>query len=133
MTDRNEKEHHPLDTESSNQLHEKICEHFKKVNDPRIDRRKRHKLLDIIFIAIAAVICGANNWKGVEVFARSKQAWLKTILELPNGIPSYVTFWRIFRRISTKEFQDSFAQWVQAAFKGVKGGVMRTVYRIYTS
>lgn len=59
--------------------------------DPRVERTKRHKLLDIIIIAICGTICGADGWVAIEQFGKAKEAWLKTILELPNGIPSHDT------------------------------------------
>jgi hypothetical protein len=74
---------------------EAIEEHFSKVSDPRVERTKEHKLIDIIAIAICAVICGAEGWTDIELFGKSKLAWLKTFLELPNGIPSHDTFGRV--------------------------------------
>src|SRR5881398_2313379 len=65
--------------------------YFAAVDDPRVERTKRHKLLDIIIIAICGVICGAEGWVETEEFGKEKEAWLKTILELPNGIPSHDT------------------------------------------
>ena len=91
-----------------------IEEHFSKVSDPRVDRTKEHKLIDIITIAICAVICGAEGWVDIELFGKSKLAWLKTFLELPNGIPSHDTFGRVFSRIDAQEFQFAFYEWVWA-------------------
>ena len=65
-----------------------MTEHFGRVEDPRIDRTKLHKLVDIIVIAICAAICGADGWVGVETFGNSKADWLDQFLDLPNGIPS---------------------------------------------
>ena len=65
-----------------------IDKHFTNIEDPRVDRTKLHKLLDILVIAICAVICGADNWQEVQLFGEAKETWLKTFLELPNGIPS---------------------------------------------
>jgi len=67
-----------------------------ELKDPRIDRRKRHKLLDIVVISIYAVICGADGWVAVETFGKARQAWFERFLELPNGIPSHDTFGRVF-------------------------------------
>lgn len=61
------------------------------VEDPRVERTKRHKLLDIIIIAICGVICGAEGWVEIEEFGKAKEEWLKSLLELPNGIPSHDT------------------------------------------
>ncbi|HEX6034067.1 MAG TPA: ISAs1 family transposase, partial [Anaerolineales bacterium] len=87
---------------------EALEEHFSKVSDPRVDRTKEHKLIDIIAIAICAVICGAEGWTDIENFGNSKLPWLKTFLELPNGIPSHDTFGRVFSRIDAQEFQRAF-------------------------
>lgn len=65
-----------------------IADHFEFVKDPHIERTKQHKLIDIITIAICAVICGAEGWVGIETYGQAKYKWLKKFLELPNGIPS---------------------------------------------
>src|SRR5512138_392625 len=93
---------------------EAIEEHFSKVNDPRVDRTKEHNLIDIIAIAICAVICGAEGWVDIELFGKSKLPWLKTFLELPNGIPSHDTFGRVFSKIDAQQFQRAFYEWVWA-------------------
>lgn len=92
-----------------------IVEHFSKLTDPRIDRKKRHQLLDIVVIAICGVICGANDWVGIETFGHAKYEWFNRFLELPNGIPSHDTFGRVFSLISPIEFQNCFMNWIQAA------------------
>ena len=69
----------------------RLVEHFVEIDDPRIERTKRHKLIDILTIAILAVICGAEGWVAMESFGKAKHQWLKKILELPNGIPSQDT------------------------------------------
>ena len=94
--------------------HNKIEEHFGSVQDPRIERSKEHKLIDIISIAICAVICGAEGWVDIENFGKSKETWLKTFLELPNGIPSHDTFGRVFSLIEPEEFQESFQSWIES-------------------
>jgi hypothetical protein len=81
---------------------EAIEAHFSKVTDPRKDRTKEHKLIDIIAIAICAVICGAEGWTDIENFGKSKELWLRTFLELPNGIPSHDTFGRVFSMIDAR-------------------------------
>ena len=66
-----------------------IVEYFAALEDPRIDRTKRHKLLDIVTIAICGTICGADNSVDIELFGNCKEEWFKSFLELPNGIPSH--------------------------------------------
>jgi len=87
---------------------------FRDLPDPRIDRRKRHLLEDIITIAILAVISGADHWTEIEQYGRSKEAWLRTFLRLPNGIPSHDTFGRVFTHLDPKAFREGFARWVDA-------------------
>ena len=65
-----------------------LIDRFAKLNDPRDDRAKRHNLMDVVVIAICAVLCGADSWVDVELFGKSKKDWLRRFLELPNGIPS---------------------------------------------
>ena len=68
-----------------------ILEHCADLDDPRVERTRRHKLVDIIAIAICATICGADSWVHVELFGKSKLEWFQTFLELPGGIPSHAT------------------------------------------
>lgn len=103
---------------------ETITEHFGSVQDPRIERSKEHKLIDIISISICAVICGAEGWVDIENFGKSKLAWLKTFLELPNGIPSHDTFGRVFSLIAPEEFQESFHSWVQSIHELTNGQIV---------
>jgi predicted transposase YbfD/YdcC len=91
-----------------------IKHHFRKLKDPRIDRHKRHLLLDIIVIALCAVLCGAKDWQQVETFGQQRFAWLRRFLQLPNGIPSHDTFERVFDRIDPRAFQQGFQSWVAA-------------------
>jgi predicted transposase YbfD/YdcC len=84
-----------------------------EIPDPRIDRQKRHNLPDILAIAILATICGADHWTEVEDFGNTRKKWLKSFLELPNGIPSHDTFGRVFSLIDPKTIQDLFTKWVR--------------------
>jgi len=98
-------------------------ESFGKIADPRIDRTKLHKLIDIIIIAICAVICGAEGWEEIEQFGKEKQEWLENILELPNGIPSHDTISRVFSKINPEEFEKSFFTWVGSLTEHISGVV----------
>ena len=101
-----------------------IMEYFGEIEDPRIERCQRHKLLDIIAIAICATICGADNWSHIALFGRGKEEWLRTFLELPNGIPSHDTFGRVFSQLDPEEFQRCFMEWTQGVADLVPGEVV---------
>lgn len=98
-----------------------LLRYFSDLSDPRIDRAKRHKLIDLIVIAICAVICDADGWEDIETFALARVAWLSTFLELPNGTPSHDIFRRVFARLDTKAFQRCFLGWIRAVGE-VTGG-----------
>jgi predicted transposase YbfD/YdcC len=108
----------------NNQPTAAITEHFASLEDPRIERTKLHQLLDIIVIAICAVICGADDWVEVELFGNAKLAWLRTFLELPNGIPAHDTFGRVFGRLKPEQFQQCFLAWIQAVSEVTHGQVI---------
>jgi predicted transposase YbfD/YdcC len=101
-----------------------IIRHFGHVVDPRVDRTKQHQLLDIITLAICAIICGADDWVEVEQFGNDKLDWFRTFLSLPNGIPSHDTFGDVFARIDPDEFQNGFLSWVQTIAQLLPGEVI---------
>ncbi len=90
-----------------------LFEHLSKIADPRIERTKRHNLTDILVIAVLATICAAESYPDMEEFGIDKEEWLRTFLELPNGIPSHDTFRRVFILIKMPEFQAVFFSWVK--------------------
>ncbi len=96
---------------------------FSRLEDPRLDRKKRHSLHDIIAITICAVIAGAEGWTDVARFGKAKEAWLRTFLKLPNGIPSHDTFGRFFSLLDPVAFQRCFIEWVQSIHQSVQGVV----------
>ena len=101
-----------------------ITGYFGSLEDPRSDHTRRHKLIDIITIAICGVICGADSWVDLEIFGKSKQEWLKGFLELPGGIPSHDTFGRVFSLLDAQQFRDCFSAWVQAVNAVTRGQVI---------
>jgi len=101
-----------------------ISGHFADLEDPRIDRTKLHQLLDIIIIAICAVICGADTWVDVEEFGNAKIDWFRTFLELPNGIPSHDTFGRVFALLDPDQFRCGFVSWVQGISQITDGEIV---------
>jgi predicted transposase YbfD/YdcC len=108
----------------NNQPTASITEHFASLQDPRMERTKLHQLLDILVIAICAVICGADDWVEVELFGNAKLAWLRTFLELANGIPSHDTFGRVFAHLNPEQFQQCFLAWIQAVSEITGGQVV---------
>jgi predicted transposase YbfD/YdcC len=85
---------------------------FRRLADPRLNRCKRHLLLDILTMALCAVVGGANTWTDIATFARRRKAWFERFLELPNGIPSHHTFRRLFNRLDPVALQQGLAQWL---------------------
>ena len=90
-----------------------IIDYFKGLEDARIERSKSHKLLDIITIPICATSCGADSSVHLEMFGRSKEEWLKSFLELPNGISSHDTIGEVFSRLDSEQFQRCFVEWTK--------------------
>jgi len=91
-----------------------VRSYFAELPDPRVERSKRHGLLDIVTIALCAVICGADTWVDIAQFGQAKEAWLRSFLALPHGIPCHDTFGRVFARLDPEAFERCFLAWVQA-------------------
>jgi predicted transposase YbfD/YdcC len=91
-----------------------ILEHFAALPDPRRDHGKCHMLDEIVFMAICAVLCGADSWQEIADYSQSKSDWLMTFLALPGGIPSHDTFRRVFCLLDPLAFQACFSDWMTA-------------------
>src|SRR5258708_5442516 len=101
-----------------------LSEHFESVDDPRIERTKEYALLDIIVIAVCAVICGADDWVDIAGWGNEKLDFLRQFMPLENGIPSHDTFGRVFSRLDAAQFQAAFLSWVQSVFEVSAGQVV---------
>src|SRR5690349_7794494 len=93
---------------------------FTGLEDPRETSRCDHQLIDILVIAVCAVIACAESWEDIALYGRSKQAWLETFLALPNGIPSHDTFRRVFMLIDPDAFEACFTRWAQSLAAGAE-------------
>ena len=89
-----------------------FARHFAGLTDPRVDRAKKHRLDDVLVIALCAVISGADSFEEIERFGEARREWLKGFLALPNGIPSHDTFNRVFAALDRKQFSACFASWM---------------------
>lgn len=101
-----------------------ILKYFSNLEDPRIERTKQHQLIDIVALAILAVISGADSWVAIETYAHAKREWLKTFLLLPNGIPSHDTIARVFARLDPQAFEQCFHRWVMSITEAIGAQVI---------
>jgi len=112
-----------------------IVEHFAGVEDPRLEGKREHRLMDILIITICAVVCGANDWVAVATFGKAKESWLRKFLVLPHGIPSHDTFGRVFALLRPDQIQESFGSWIQAVAQVTAGQLVaidgKTLRRSY--
>jgi len=101
-----------------------IIDHFSPLNDPRIERNKKHQLIDIIVLSVCAVCSGANGWEAIEEFGHEKQEWLRQFVPLDNGIPSHDCINYVLARLSTTAFRECFMSWIQAVMKTCSGEII---------
>jgi len=101
-----------------------LLESLTRIKDPRVKRTQRHKLIDILAIAVLGTICGADSWVDIADYGAAKESWLRGFLELPNGIPSHDTFGRVFARLDPDQFRACFMDWVQTVKKLTRGQVI---------
>ncbi len=98
--------------------------HFAALPDPRVERTRRHQLLDVVTVAVCAVLCGADTWVDVELWGKAKLAWLRTWLDLPHGVPSHDTFGRVFAALDPTAFEACFLAWVRELAAATAGRVV---------
>jgi len=90
-----------------------LLTHFASLEDPRVERTKRHPLVNILTIAIAAVICGAESWDEIAAFGEARADWFGTLLDLSHGTPSHDTFNRVFAALDRAQFEACFLAWIR--------------------
>jgi predicted transposase YbfD/YdcC len=101
-----------------------IVECFQTLPDPRIDRQRRHKLIDVLVIGLCSTLTGGEGFNDMALFGDIKFDWLKGFLELPHGIPSHDTFNRVFSALDPHHFLECFVQWVQGICPALAGDVI---------
>jgi predicted transposase YbfD/YdcC len=101
-----------------------LVAHFSVLEDPRDALKRRHHLLDMVVIAIAATLSGADGWVEIAQFGRAKEAWLRQFLELPHGIPAHDTFGRVFSLLAPQAFEQCFRAWVAAIRTVIPGEII---------
>ena len=101
-----------------------LLDHFAPLEDPRIERNKRHALLDILVLAISAVCSNAKGWEAIEDFGHAKLEWLRQFVPLANGIPSHDCIEYVMARLSPAKFRECFISWTQAVKQAVSGEVV---------
>jgi len=106
-----------MDSDAPNTL----IDHFSALEDIRDPSRRRHLLIEILILAITAVLCGADGWTEIEEFGKSNEGWFRKFLKLDNGIPSHDTFGRVFAVLSPTAFQERFSAWIESVREAYEG------------
>jgi predicted transposase YbfD/YdcC len=101
-----------------------FMEHFSDLKDPRDDKNKKHQLMDILFLVIAAVISGAEGWEAIEAFGQEKLNWLRKYFPFANGVPSHDCIRMVMISLSPKALQGCFVRWMQAVVEVAQGEVV---------
>ena len=102
----------------------RLIDHFADIEDPRREHNRQHNLFDILIIAFCAVISKAESWEDIAEFGRSKHAWFKTFLTLPNGIPSHDTFHRVFNLLDPSKMLDAVSSWLAVLADNNQGRIV---------
>jgi predicted transposase YbfD/YdcC len=114
---------------------ESLLSHFSIIEDPRIERSKAHSLIDILLIAICAMLCGGDSFVDFEEFGEAKKDFLQGFLDLPHGIPSHDTFRRVFALLDPTQFADCFRNWTESLRRTISAEIVaidgKTLRRSY--
>ncbi len=97
-----------------------LIDHFSSLEDPRIERNKRHALLDILVLVVSAVCSNAKGWEAIEDFGHAKLDWLRQYVPLANGVPSHDCIEYVMARLSPVKFRECFMNWTQAVKRDVQ-------------
>lgn len=97
---------------------------FGKVEDPRVDRTKRHSLINVLVLALCGAMAGASGWDELAIYARTHRKWLESMLDMPHGTPSADTFRRVFEAVDPREVEDGIRQWIAAVSSAFAGEVV---------
>jgi predicted transposase YbfD/YdcC len=100
---------------------EALITELASIEDPRCEWKVEHRLLDILVVAVCAVLGEAESFEDIALYGRCKQAWLQRFLELPNGIPSHDTFRRVLMLVDPEAFERCFLGWARAVFRADEG------------
>ena len=114
-----------------------FLEHFESITDPRIERCKKHNLLDILLLAISAVMSGAEGWEDIENFGHIKLDWLRQYRLFEAGIPKHDTIARVICRLKPTEIEQAFQSWISSLMENTGCDVIaidgKTARRSFTT
>ena len=99
-----------------------LAEAFKGIPDPRVAGRSKHDLVEMLVLAACAMVCGVDDFVGIEAWGNERIDWLRRLLKLENGIPSHDTLGRLFGLLDRKAVEKSFRQWVGSVLPGLAAG-----------
>ncbi len=118
-------------------MNDSFLHHFGSIADPRIERCKKHRLLDILLLAISAVVSGAEGWEDIEDFGHSKLDWLRKYGDFEAGIPRHDTIARVLRRLKPDEIESAFQSWISSLIKKTGSDIIaidgKTARRSFTT
>jgi predicted transposase YbfD/YdcC len=104
--------------------HTSFLAFFDEIDDPRIDRTKRHDLVDILFLCVCAVLCGADDCVAIADFAKGREDWLRQFVPFDGGAPSHDTISRVLSLLDPKQFTECFIRWVAAIQEKTDGQII---------